>query len=466
MDRGVPLMIGVGVSKWTMLHFGFAMVSFLAAQILMVGGWVYPADDLHSPVTLVAVHLLTIGWLSVLILGALYQFVPVMTTKPLFSQRLALVSLVLIGIGLAGMICGFLALAGLHLPGLPGLPLGGTAVVAGFVVAGLNLGVTLWRSRPLPLSARFVAAGLGFLLLTGALGLSFALAFALDDPPDFVASLTATGLLAHVAAGLGGWFSLTAMGVSYRLLSMFMLAPEHERSTSTGALWFCIAGLAIVVAAGVGEAIAGPFTDASLYLGGALITLGVLFYLGDMARLYRERKRRHLELNSIMAGIALAFFAAAVPLVWAANILGKGEFFAGPLGYLFIFGWLSGLGLSQLYKIVPFLTWLERFGSTLGKGPTPRVQDLVNEERALPWFFLYFVSVAFGAAIGAIGIVEIWRGALALQLLTSAAIGLELWRARRARPLSNPSLGVPGQKIIREANTGPDSKMQHRGAST
>jgi predicted membrane channel-forming protein YqfA (hemolysin III family) len=74
-------MYGSALSCWTMLHFGAALTFFLAAQFVMVAGVVFPAAPLSAPATLATVHLLTIGWLTVLMLGALHQFVPVMTAQ-------------------------------------------------------------------------------------------------------------------------------------------------------------------------------------------------------------------------------------------------------------------------------------------------------------------------------------------------------------------------------------------------
>jgi glucose dehydrogenase len=90
--------------------------------------------------------------------------VPVLTSERLWSRNLALGSLLLIELGLAGMVCGFWLL-GTQWALL--LPAGGGAVILGILAGCLSLAIPLARKRPRPLSARFVIAGLVLLLLTG-----------------------------------------------------------------------------------------------------------------------------------------------------------------------------------------------------------------------------------------------------------------------------------------------------------
>ncbi|QIA27396.1 hypothetical protein DYI95_007480 [Thermaerobacter sp. PB12/4term] len=494
--------MGVRVSRWTLPYFTAALVCFAVAQAVLALGWAYPEAGLGAPPTLAVVHLLTIGWLSLLILGALQQFVPVITERSLASDTAAAWALGLILTGLGGMVLGFLALPGGPLAGStasdPGpaggslavpapapalrsgllvaaLPAGGTLVLAGFAVAAVNLAIGLWRARPLVLPARFVAVGLAFLLLTGGLGVSLALVLALPDAagrhlsPALTAQLLARGLPLHMAAGLGGWFTLTAMGVAYKLLSMFTLAPEERgpvgrwvlRLAGTGLAVAWLGGLAFLLLAAAGATgpagagtpdPAGASTPATGSPGltgtDALATglaglatagwvaagAGVLLYLWDMRRLYRQRRRQALELNARYAPIAFGALAAGVVLMAAGAFLGRLAGLAPALVYLLLFGWLSGLGLTQLYKIVPFLTWLERFGPRLGRGPAIRVQDLVNEDRARPWFWLYFAAVAAATAAALAGWDGLWRAMTGLTLMSTLAIALELWRARRADP--------------------------------
>ncbi|MBN9551472.1 MAG: hypothetical protein J0H31_22065, partial [Alphaproteobacteria bacterium] len=139
----------------------------------------------------------------------------------------------------------------------------------------------------------------------------------------------------------------------------------------------------------------------------------------------------HIELNGRMAAFALASLAASAVLICALLALGRLGDHVGAVVFLVAFGWLSGLGLSQLYKIVAFLTWLECYGPVLGKVRTPRVQDLVVEPRAIKWFWLYFLSVWTGTAALIAGYPLVFRACAAALLIATGGIVAHLVRTRR-----------------------------------
>ncbi|HVX74294.1 MAG TPA: hypothetical protein VHB19_15935, partial [Devosia sp.] len=166
-------MTGVSLSRWTMSYFAAALVALLAAEVLMLLGFGFPNAPIGAPATLVLVHLVALGWLSLLLCGALFQFVPVLVAKPLHDNRLPLATLCCLLAGLVLLLCGFLQLDGTLGSDWPLLPAGGALLALGFALVLYNLGRTLWSGRPLPLPARFVVAGLCSVAAVAALGVIF-----------------------------------------------------------------------------------------------------------------------------------------------------------------------------------------------------------------------------------------------------------------------------------------------------
>ena len=424
-------MIGSPLSRWTMAFFAISLVSLVGAEGLIVLGYSFPGAAIEAPETLVVVHLVAIGWLSMLMCGALFQFVPVLVAKPLRRPSLVLPVLVCLIVGLGFLLAGFLQIGGSIESNLPLLVLGGCLLPLGFALTIWILAETLWQARPLPLPARFVAVGLVCLLAVALLGSLFA---------HFLSGLISVDALVaqrdhlvpmHAAAGIGGWLTFSAIGVSYRLLPMFMLAPDHERTTSR---WVWRTGCAALVALGLGapiELALGGSVSRSFAVAGLYGLVALFLYGCDLVFFYRNRKRRAVELNIKAAGGAFAaLFASALlcTVLAASGLLAR---HAGALVYLVFFGWLGGLTLSQLYKIVPFLTWLECYGPVMGRKPTPRVQDLIAERRDNPWFLLYFAGVV--SATGALLAEEstLFQGAAAIVWLATLVIVIELYLARR-----------------------------------
>lgn len=422
-------MPGATLSRWTMSYFAAACLMLVAAQGLMVAGYGYPFADRGAPETLVVVHLVAIGWLSLLMAGALLQFVPVLIARPVIGGRFAVPALLLLLGGLGSLLGGFVALSGaLDLPFVL-LPVGGVMLLAGFGLFAGILVVTLYSARPLPLPARFVATGLAALVGATLIGSAFTVALSGLAEGPLLDRLVADGVALHAALGLGGWLSATAIGVSYRLFSMFLLAPEVERSTSRAALWG--ASLAVgLVAVAVVFVLSGFFGAELLFAAALLFTLLAVFLYGaDVLHIYRGRKRKQAELNIRASFAALGLFALSI-LFLNVPALRTGDIVVAVV-YLFVFGWLTGLGLAQLYKIVAFLTWLEAYGPVLGRAPVPRVQDLVNERHADILFRLYYSAVVVATLSLVAGANGLFRMAVAGQLFVTLCLIREFIRARR-----------------------------------
>lgn len=420
-------MFGASLSRWTISYFASALSALLGAEVLMAAGIGFPSQPLAAPQTLVLVHLVAIGWLSLLMSGALIQFVPVLVAKPLAHPELPVVALALLLAGLASLLLGFLGLAGFSMGSMPWLPLGAIGLAGGFALNLWNLGRTLWSARPIGLPARFVAAGLLSLMGVVTLGMVFSLTLGGWTTNAAFVHLTSEGIPLHAALGLGGWLTFTAMGVSYRLLAMFMLAPEAEhRSSRIALLAGTLAILVILIGGPVCLLIFGQGVIHPLLAALTLALVSLALYGHDIVRLYRTRKRSKIELNAHMVPWALGGLGLAVLLLLAVTALGPTDREIGGVVFLFAFGWLTGLGLANLYKIVAFLTWLDCYGGLLGKRPTPRVQDLVNEPRAMPWFWLYFAGVGAASLAVFLDAPPVFRGATFVMLIATARICFEL----------------------------------------
>lgn len=418
------------LSRWTMSYFAAALTGLFAAELLMLAGFGYPAAGITEPATLIVVHVMVIGFLSLAVAGALLQFVPVLVARPLALPQLALLALLAIIAGLILLCAGFAALAGWADWPFELMPLAALGLFCGFLLLGLMLVATLLRARPVTLFAGFVLVGLACLAVTVLSGAAFATI--LSGRSEWLASIAPLpdGLPFHALLGLGGWLGLIAFGVSYRLLVMFMMAPELPARQVRLVL--------VIGDLGMGLAVVGLLAPAAgVEIGAGFITipLGALaiasaFYGRDIFTLYRSRRRKALEINMLASIPAFAALGIGLPLLPIAATAGGGGPGIAALTFLLAFGWLGGLTLAQLVKIVSFMTWLETYASRLGRGPAPRVGDLVAMPRAGWWFALYYAGVGIGVAALAAGLTVGFRLAMLPCLVGTAGIACELVRVR------------------------------------
>jgi len=350
-------------------HFVAALVFLVLAALGAV--WQAPMLALggfSAHQVLAVVHLITLGWFTTSIMGALYQFLPVAVGVPIASERVAHASFACYAPGVLAFTMGLAT-------GRPELLLAGVAaLVVGATLFVGNAGVTLSRATTRDTLWWSLAWALLFLVVTlilgGALSANLRLAF--------LGAARPIALGAHLHIALAGWVLLSMIGVSQRLFPMFLLSHGGSDRYARWAVR--------LTAAGAG-----------------LIAGGLVAFLAQAREYYAHRFRKALDVGMRLSAMALAGLGMTLPfaLLTVAGI-------ASPrlqVAYIaLVLTSVSAFVVAQYYKIVPFLVWNHRFGPLAGTRPLPRVGELYSAQAAWGAVVLYASGSVLLVASAALGI--------------------------------------------------------------
>jgi len=425
-DNLVPLPVLAPYFMWGLTAFAAApLLLWHAAPALQAGAYRHPS-------LLAAVHLYTLGWGTSIALGALQQLSPVLAASRLHSYRFARWGFAAHATGLLALLAGFFTF---H---RSAFVLAAALLPVGVAVPLLNAMLT---QRQAPMTRQglfvrpFVAAAAAYLLLTAAAGA--ALATHLGSGWLGAGWLHAFG--PHVTFGLGGWFLMLVLGVSYHMLRFFGLTDKKRppqaltvvRRLVHAGIWLSIAG-ATMPASGT-----GPVARLSLALALVLAAVAMAMFLWEHRDLYHPKapERMHPIIGYIraahlyLAAVAVLLAAVAVRMV-AAPGGGTGRALeAAPsaavspatvvfLGVLVLTGWLSNTILGYLHRIVPFIVWHNKYWDRSREPGVPAFRVMVNTRVAWTGFALYNAGVL--AVLAAL--VTRVPLTLALALLTAGGI--------------------------------------------
>jgi hypothetical protein len=400
--RGVPLVVPLP----------FLLTGVCAAALFgLLLPWVAPeaVQSPDFPHVLALVHLATLGWLTMTIMGASLQLVPVMIVAPLRATRFLPWQYPVYTGGVVLLLSGFWWMR----PWL--LAVGGVVIVLAVLHYVVVLGITLVHATTRPLTLRFLAASLLYLCLVVSLGLTAAL----NMQFGFLGAGTDRLLLIHLTLGVLGWLSSLLMGISYTLVRLFALAHGHD--DRLGRVIFVLLQGSIV-----GLALGFLFSWLALILlgGGVLIATAWLFAY-DFWRMFRTRHRKLLDVTQYHSMAAVVSFCLVVPAGIASVVFGwQQPAVLAALGLAALVGWLGQSIIGYLYKIVPFLVWHTRYGPLVGREKVPLMRELVHERWAwLSWWLINggLVGVILSALLAWSILLQITSGLLGAGLVLAAA---------------------------------------------
>lgn len=361
-------------------YFIIGVISFVFSTLLLFGFDVESLSTLDHT-TLSWVHIFLLGFVMMIIFGAMAQLVPVVLEVGHFAVELYYIIYPLLFVGTLLMGYGFF-----DAPAL--LPYGGMIVLIALLIFVLETFLTIQKVKKLNLAMMSVLLANSFLFLGLLFGIVMALGYAGTLDVDIGALLSA-----HIYLVLVGYVGVTIMGMSLILLPMFWLSHSFSWKPVTYALYLISFGVICVMFSSL-------FKSSILEYSGYILTfIAFCLYFYQVYIIYKTRVR--VEKDIYLKSLLFSYGSLFVTL-----LLGVVYFFLPSQTLLLSMGWIVFLGYitfiinGHLYKIVPFLVWYERFSPLIGKQKVPMLADMVPKKSSA----LQFALSALGVIIGAVAI--------------------------------------------------------------
>lgn len=335
--------------------------------------------------TFALTHLITLGSITMIMFGALYQMIPVLAgvTVPWISlaKWVHLVTL----IGIIAFYFGF------HYQNLTFFKIAFGSFLfsfSGFFVPiffallhGAKGKPTVWAML-ISVISLFVTLIFGLIFLWN---YSFAASYGLVNlwvRRDFLIAL-------HAGYGLIGWMLTLIMGVGFHVIPMFYLTPTFNEAKSRKILF----GVALTL-------IVLPFSvfwlqqPLAIYLSFLPSAIATTAFVQEVFSLLRKRKRKITEATIYFWETGLTLFYFVGGLFFLSYFFSDSRLYVFVVTFL-LFGVFNAIVNGMLYKIVPFLVWFHRFSQHIGKRPTPTMKDIIAEKNARNQWKIFVVAMIF-----------------------------------------------------------------------
>ena len=406
-------------------HFIFAAVMFFTAAWVMLIAAPHLLLPYHlNPQMLTVTHLMVLGFITMIIFGSLYQLIPVVMEVKLYSEILAKITFWLFGSGLLILVYSFwIADFGPHQNWL-WFEVSGTLVLTAVTLFAVNTLVSAFRSDRMDMGNIFVVTGIIYLVLTVSLAILMIINFAHPYIPVSVLDL----LKMHLTLGIAGWFLFLVIGVSSKLMPMFLIIhklPDHLLKYT-----YYLLNAGVIALSFIFYFYPKPW---AIMVSTLPVLLAVIFYLAYNRYAFKHRFRKNLDTGMKLSKAAYIILALTLILgilsVVAPDFL---QSYGLRIDIAFImsilFGFLTALILGQTYKTLPFIVWLQKYSDKVGKQKIPLPQDIYSDRIARWHMQTYSVAFAFlilGELAGAAWLI---RSAGAMFLITAVLYNYNVFK--------------------------------------
>lgn len=400
-----------------------APVFLLGAALVLAWSGAEAFATRSSPAALALTHLVTLGYMGMVMVGATLQILPVLAGVPVPGVRhVGAVTHGLLVVGTVALASGFLfAQAAL-------LKVAAWTLGAAFAVFLLAAGAALGRAAVRSATVVGITLASAALAVTVVLGLTLDAMYAWGLPlPSFAIREL------HPAWGLAGWAGLLVAGVAYQVVPMFQMTPPYPPGMTR---WFPAIVFALLVAWSMATWHAADSTLAAalgIFIAGAYLVFAI-----TTIGLQLQRRRQIPDATLAFWQLGMASLGVAC-IAWGVRL----ESASGPaalevaIGILVLVGAAVSVIAGMLYKIVPFLGWFH-LQASVGPKSAPHVKRFLPDAAQQLHLKVHLLATVFLLAAAWWGgpLVYVAAAALAgsaLVQLRNLAVAARFYRSAVAR---------------------------------
>lgn len=362
----------------------YAAISFFVGCSLLLFSSSSFLGHYFQPHLLAITHCMALGWGTMIILGACHQLVPVLIESKLYSDFLANASFVFSAVGIPILIYSFYIFD----MGLPA-QIGAWFIVISIFLFLINIAMSMVQSKNESIHALFVITATVWLLFTILLGVAQVYNFTMNILPN--ESLYYLSLHAHT--GIVGWFLLLVIGVSSRLIPMFLISKYSN--TNLLKIIYTLINFALILFLFL---FLFSKNKSFFFLPILLVFVAIAMFVFYCYKAYKSRIRKQVDEQMKLSLVSVSLLLLPVLLLLSIVIIliftaSEKLNIILSYGFLIFFGWITAIILGMTFKTLPFIIWNKVYHLKSGIGKTPNPKDLFNNLVFKIMFGIYILGI-------------------------------------------------------------------------
>lgn len=179
--------------------------------------------------------------------------------------------------------------------------------------------------------------------------------------------------------GIVGWFLLLIIGVSSKLIPMFLVSTQLKTAYLTRCYYLINCALILFLVDTYLNSL-----NIKTYLIASIGLVGILHWMAFVFTCFKSRMHKVLDTAIWHTLLSISLLASAIivlPFIIYYQLQGNSMAisFTTLYGTLIFMGWITALILGQTFKTLPFIIWIRHYQHVAGTGTIPMPADLFNK---------------------------------------------------------------------------------------